>query len=74
MASRLKALFVLAAPFLLSALILVILTYTERHLSEVQVDRMRQEWDRLARQTLHRLRASQTIESQLESIDRKSVV
>ncbi|HOT28438.1 MAG TPA: adenylate/guanylate cyclase domain-containing protein [Candidatus Ozemobacteraceae bacterium] len=66
MASRLKAIFVLAAPFLLSALILVILTYTERHLSEVQADRIRQEWDRLARQGLHRLRASQTIESQLE--------
>lgn len=66
MASRLKALFVLAAPFLLSALILVILIYTERHLSEVQASRMRQEWDRLARQGLHGLRASQTIESQLE--------
>lgn len=66
MASRLKAIFVLAAPFLLSALILVILTYTERHLSEVQAGRIRQEWDRTARQGLHRLRASQTIESQLE--------
>lgn len=66
MVSRLKALLILAAPFLLSALIFVALSVTDSWLRVIQSDRARQEWESFARQGLHRLRASHTLDAQLE--------
>jgi len=64
--SRFKAFLILAAPFLLSALLLVCLSLTDDWLHRIQSGRKLVEWEVLARQGLHRLRASQSIESQLE--------
>lgn len=66
MASRLKAVFILAAPFLLSALVFAALAFTDARILEIQSVRARQEWHRIARQGLHRLRASHTLDSQFE--------
>jgi len=65
-ASRVKALIVLAAPFLLTFLLLAALSVTDMRLASLRDERDRREWQRLARQGLHRLRASHTIDSQLE--------
>ncbi|HEY9069241.1 MAG TPA: hypothetical protein VIV61_03235, partial [Candidatus Ozemobacteraceae bacterium] len=66
MTSRVKAFLVLAAPFLLTILLLAALSVTDMRLASLRSERERREWQRLARQGLHRLRASHTIDSQLE--------